>query len=84
MDVDLAGDRKPTSSTACSMASLEENDAQKVLQHVADLWGYDVKLSEADESGNVGGTFAQPWRVFAVSARGTRLCCRPSHRRWLR
>jgi stage V sporulation protein R len=37
-----------------------------VLQHVADLWGYDVKLVEQDDSGNVKGEHtASPRRAFA-------------------
>jgi spore cortex formation protein SpoVR/YcgB (stage V sporulation) len=27
---------------------LEEKDARQVLQHLADLWGYDVLLREVD------------------------------------
>jgi spore cortex formation protein SpoVR/YcgB (stage V sporulation) len=31
---------------------LEEDDAENVLQHIADLWGYDVRLIEIDETEN--------------------------------
>ena len=54
VDVDLAGDRKLIlSHRVLDGMTLEESDTDKVLQHVADLWGYDVKLVEADDSGNV-------------------------------
>ncbi len=53
VDVDLAGDRKLIlNHRVLDGVLLEENDGQKVLQHVADLWGYDVKLVEADDSGD--------------------------------
>ncbi len=45
--------------------TLEEGDTDKVLQHVADLWGYDVKLVEADDSGTVRAEHsASPRRPF--------------------
>ena len=45
--------------------ALAQDDTAKVLQHVADLWGYDVKLSEIDENGDVLGEHtAQPRRIF--------------------
>lgn len=54
VDVDLAGDRKLIlSHRVLDGMILEDSDTDKVLQHVADLWGYDVKLVEADDSGNV-------------------------------
>jgi len=31
---------------------LEEKDARHVLQHLADLWGYDVVLREVDPAGD--------------------------------
>ncbi|HRP11447.1 MAG TPA: SpoVR family protein, partial [Terricaulis sp.] len=67
MDVDLAGDRKLIlQHRVLDGMVLEENDTQKVLQHVADLWGYDVKLQELDGSGNVLAEHtASPRRVFA-------------------
>ena len=66
MDVDLAGDRKLIlQHRVLDGVVLEENDAQKVLQHVADLWGYDVALTEVDPSGNVlADHTAQPRRIF--------------------
>jgi spore cortex formation protein SpoVR/YcgB (stage V sporulation) len=45
---------------------LEENDTEKVLQHVADLWGYDVKLIEHDDAGaQLAEHTASPRRPFA-------------------
>jgi stage V sporulation protein R len=32
---------------------LQENDTKLVLQHLADLWGYDVLLQEIDSSSTV-------------------------------
>ncbi len=53
VDVDLAGDRKLIlNHRVLDGVLLEAEDAQKVLQHVADLWGYDVKLIEADDGGD--------------------------------
>ncbi|MBY0563584.1 MAG: SpoVR family protein [Hyphomonadaceae bacterium] len=52
VDVDLAGDRKLIlQHRVMDGIVLEETDTEKVLQHIADLWGYDVKLIEADDSG---------------------------------
>jgi spore cortex formation protein SpoVR/YcgB (stage V sporulation) len=46
--------------------TLEENDTNRVLQHVADLWGYDVKLVEQDDAGTVRAEHtASPRRAFA-------------------
>ncbi len=53
VDVDLAGDRKLIlNHRVMDGLMLEEVDTQKVLQHVADLWGYDVKLLECDDAGD--------------------------------
>jgi spore cortex formation protein SpoVR/YcgB (stage V sporulation) len=67
IDVDLAGDRKLIlQHRVLDGIQLEENDAEKVLQHVADLWGYDVKLTEQDDSGNVLAEHsASPRRAFS-------------------
>ncbi len=49
MDVDLAGDRKLIlHHRAMDRILLEERDARSVLQHLADLWGYDVVMLEID------------------------------------
>ena len=66
VDVDLAGDRKLIlSHRVLDGIVLEESDAEKVLHHVADLWGYDVKLVEADDAGTVRAEHAaSPRRPF--------------------
>jgi len=67
VDVDLAGDRKLIlQHRVLDKITLEEGDADKVLQHVADLWGYDVKLIEQDDAGTVHAEHtASPRRAFA-------------------
>ena len=53
VDVDLAGDRKLVlEHSVTNGVLLAAADVAKVLQHLANLWGYDVRLSEIDrESG---------------------------------
>jgi spore cortex formation protein SpoVR/YcgB (stage V sporulation) len=67
VDVDLIGDRKLIlQHRVLDGVLLEEKDTEKVLQHVADLWGYDVKLIEHDDSGaQLAEHTAQPRRPFA-------------------
>jgi len=49
VDVDLAGDRRLIlQHRALNGILLEEADARNVLQHLADLWSYDVQLREID------------------------------------
>ena len=49
VDVNLAGDRKLiVQHRATNRVRLEEKDARMVLQHIADLWGYDVVMTEVD------------------------------------
>jgi len=49
VDVNLIGDRRlVVHHTALNRILLEERDARLVLQHLADLWGYDVLLKEID------------------------------------
>ena len=49
VDVNLAGDRKLiVQHRAMNRILLEERDARMVLQHIADLWGYDVVMTEVD------------------------------------
>jgi len=56
VDVDLAGDRRLMLRHAVVKgAQLDEADTQRVLQHLADLWGYDVVLREVDSSDAVVG-----------------------------
>src|SRR5262249_50375214 len=54
VDVDLAGDRRLVlRHTVVNGSLLEETDAKRVLQHLADLWSYDVLLREIDSSDTV-------------------------------
>src|SRR3569833_673163 len=49
IDVDLAGDRRlMLRHTVVKGAQLNETDAKRVLQHLADLWTYAVSLVEVD------------------------------------
>src|ERR1700744_3689186 len=49
VDVNLAGDRRLIlHHRALNRVLLEEKDARMVLQHLADLWGYDVLLKEIE------------------------------------
>ncbi len=51
VDVDLEGDRRLILRHAVvNGCRLEEKDAKRVLQHLADLWSYDVVLRETDPS----------------------------------
>jgi len=54
IDVDLAGDRRLMLRHAVVKgAQLNEADARRVLQHLADLWSYDVSLVEVDAADKV-------------------------------
>ncbi|MEH2483117.1 stage V sporulation protein R [Nitrobacteraceae bacterium AZCC 2146] len=54
VDVDLAGDRRlMLRHTVVKGAQLNEADAKRVLQHLADLWSYDVSLAEVDATGTL-------------------------------
>jgi stage V sporulation protein R len=54
IDVDLAGDRRLIlHHTVIDGNLLAEADAKRVLQHLSDLWGYDVILKEVDASDTV-------------------------------
>ncbi|MBY3177542.1 SpoVR family protein [Rhizobium leguminosarum] len=51
VDVDLAGDRRLLlQHIVMNGCYLQEADMKLVLQHLADLWGYDVLLQEIDDS----------------------------------
>lgn len=51
VDVDLSGDRKLLlEHRAMNQVVLDEDDARAVLQHLADLWGYEVVLEEIDSA----------------------------------
>ncbi|MDX3924986.1 MAG: SpoVR family protein [Shinella sp.] len=54
VDVDLAGDRRLIlRHNVVNECMLHEADTRHVLQHLADLWTYDVLLEEVDPSGDV-------------------------------
>ena len=49
VDVDLEGDRRLiVHHRALNRIILQKDDARRVLQHLADLWGYDAVLKELD------------------------------------
>ena len=49
VDVDLEGDRRLIlHHKAINKITLQKDDAKRVLQHLADLWGYDVVLKEVE------------------------------------
>jgi spore cortex formation protein SpoVR/YcgB (stage V sporulation) len=54
VDVDLAGDRRLLlRHTVLNGRLLGEADTRHVLQHLADLWSYDVVLREVDSADTV-------------------------------
>ncbi|MBY5404320.1 SpoVR family protein [Rhizobium leguminosarum] len=54
VDVDLAGDRRLLlQHIVMNGCYLQEADMKLVLQHLADLWGYEVLLQEIDDSNSV-------------------------------
>ena len=69
IDVDLAGDRRlMLQHTVAGAAQLEEADARQVLQHLADLWGYDVSLAEIDRGNAVLKEYVVKPRAIAEVA----------------
>ena len=51
VDVDLAGDRRLVlHHSVINKMTLDPDDTARVLQHLADLWGYDVLLREVDQA----------------------------------
>jgi len=69
VDVDLAGDRRlMLRHAAIKGAVLNEADAKRVLQHLADLWTYDVSLVEVDTAGAVLKEHAASPRGIAAAA----------------
>ncbi len=59
VDVDLAGDRRLIlQHTMLHAMPLDERATKEVLQHLADLWGYDVVLREMDAGGTVAKEYA--------------------------
>jgi spore cortex formation protein SpoVR/YcgB (stage V sporulation) len=49
-------------------ARLNEADTKRVLQHLADLWSYDVSLVEIDATGNVLKEYIVNPRGIAAAA----------------
>ena len=69
VDVDLAGDRRlMLRHTTVKGAQLNEADARRVLQHLADLWTYDVSLAEVDATDNVLKEYVVSPRAVAAVA----------------
>ena len=69
VDVDLAGDRKLIlHHNVLNQITLETDDTGRVMQHLADLWGYDVLLKEIDTGDGHGAEGAQ--RQAASTAEG--------------
>jgi spore cortex formation protein SpoVR/YcgB (stage V sporulation) len=66
VDVDLAGDRRlELRHAVADGVTLEERDVERVMQHLADLWGYQVRLVEADDSHVYADHRADPVRPFS-------------------
>jgi spore cortex formation protein SpoVR/YcgB (stage V sporulation) len=66
VDVDLAGDRRlELRHTVSDGVTLEEKDAERVLQHLANLWGYEVRLVESDDGAIYAEHKAEPTKPFA-------------------
>ncbi len=69
VDVDLDGDRRlMLRHTTVKGAQLNETDARRVLQHLADLWTYDVALTEVDGTDKVLKEYVVSPRAAAVAA----------------
>jgi stage V sporulation protein R len=69
VDVDLAGDRRlMLRHSVVKGAQLNETDTRRVLQHVADLWSYDVSLVEADATGATLKEYVVSPRNLAAAA----------------
>jgi stage V sporulation protein R len=65
VDVDLSGDRRlELRHTVVDSVTLEAKDAERVLQHLADLWGYEVRMVEADDTTTHAEHVAEPMRPF--------------------
>ncbi len=65
VDVDLAGDRRlELRHHVLDGVTLEEKDAERVLQHLADLWGYQVRLVESDDQTVYAEHKADPMKPF--------------------
>ena len=55
VDVDLEGDRRlELRHQIVDGVTLDEDDTERVLQHLANLWGYEVHLIESSAEGEPG------------------------------
>jgi spore cortex formation protein SpoVR/YcgB (stage V sporulation) len=69
VDVDLEGDRRlMLRHTVVKGSQLVETDARRVLQHLADLWSYDVVLTEVDSHDKVLKEYVVSPRILPVAA----------------
>src|SRR3979409_1161193 len=69
VDVDLAGDRRLMLRHAVVKgAQLNEANAKRVLQHLADLWSYDVSLVEVDDTDTILKEYVVSPRALAAAA----------------
>jgi stage V sporulation protein R len=70
LDVDLEGDRRLIlHHSVVNGRLLEASETGLVLQHLADLWGYDVLLREVDKSGDaLKEHIARPGRRLLAAA----------------
>ena len=67
VDVNLEGDRRLILQHAMLHGMrLEERATKEVVQHLADLWGYDVTLREIDAGGDVAKEHTASARPVAV------------------
>jgi stage V sporulation protein R len=65
IDVELAGDRRlQLRHHVVNGVTLHAEDAERVLQHLADLWGYHVRLVEADDEKTYTEHDADPAQPF--------------------
>jgi spore cortex formation protein SpoVR/YcgB (stage V sporulation) len=65
IDVDLVGDRQlELKHRVIDGVLLDEVEAERVLQHIADLWGYHVRLVEVDDETEWNEHNAEPMRPF--------------------
>jgi spore cortex formation protein SpoVR/YcgB (stage V sporulation) len=67
VDVDLEGDRRlQLKHQVVDGVTLDEDDAARVLQHLANLWGYEVYLVESNGDGEPAAKHhATPAHPFA-------------------
>ncbi len=69
IDVDLAGDRRlMLRHSVLKGARLHDTETRRVLQHLADLWSYDVSLVEVDSSETVLKEYIVNPRTIAAVA----------------